>query len=454
MSDADLDGLTDEEQGPEEKRSNRRYWSNKGKFYHENVGDDLIEFQHARYIEGMPAIWDAFAGRYRIGYDAWDAAIVDLTSGTTTRHRAEVTNYLHIVAPRFDQGDTHLIACANGVIDPWQDDYYKLDDDGHSSSFTLNTPDLNIPNVLPVDWNPYVYDSDTDLALQAFSCGDEETRIVLEEIVAACIYRGRELQNMAVLIGSGGNGKSVFLHMLFGLLGSENVSAIDLRNVGKRFMQAPLMGRLANIGDDIADGIIEAGPLSIVKKIVTGDAISSEQKYRPPDTIRPYASLIFSANQFPRLADYSGGMLDRIHGVPFAADFRHDPERRVTNISEILDTEESRQYLLNLALGRLPDLVRRGGFFPTIYAENMREAVLNDNDSVAYWIDADGIRQSHVDGRAVSDVYSSYRTFCENAGRKPVEQRAFTSRVNRRLGTITRKDVYSAGRQVRGFHAQ
>lgn len=451
MSDSDLDELTETEQQPVERRS---YWNDKcTKFYHENMTNDLIELHHARFIDGMPAIWDGFSGRYRIGYDAWDAAIVELTQGTTVNQRREVTSLLRIRAPRIDQGDTHLVACANGVIDPWQDGYDVLDDDGHSSGFIFNTPDLNIPNVLPVDWNPDAYDEATDNALNQFSCWDDETRAVLEEVLAACIYRGRELQNMAVLIGNGGNGKSVFLRMLMGLLGRENVSTIDLRDIGRRFMQAPLVGKLANVGDDIADGIIEAAPLSIVKKIVTGDAISVEEKYRAVDTFRPYASLVFSANQFPRLADYTGGMLDRIHGVHFAADFRHNPDVRVTNIWELLDTDISRQYLLKLALARLPALVSRGGFTPTSYSKTMREAVLNDNDSVAYWIDTEGIRQSHVSGRAVSEVYSMYRSFCENAGRKPVEQRAFTSRVNKRLDTFTNKDVYLGGRQVRGFHA-
>ncbi len=452
MSDKDLGELTEGEQAPVKRRT---YWSDKHtKFYHENMGLDLMAHRHARYIEGIPAIWDDLDRRYLIGYAAWDAAVVDLADGTTTNHRKEVASYLHIVAPRCQQGDPHLIACANGIVNPWVEGYDDLDADGHSDGFIFNTPDLNIPNVLPVAWNPNTYDEATDRALDAFACGDPETRIVLEEVMAACIYRGRELQTMAVLIGTGGNGKSVFLRMLQGLVGEGNYSTVDLRDVGRRFMQAPIVGKLVNVGDDIADGIIDSAPLSVVKKIVTGDAITIEEKYRTPDSVRPYCTLVFAANQFPRLADYSGGMLDRIHGIPFAADFRHDPQRRVSNIWDTLDTEQSRQYMLNLALRRLPQLVARGGFMPTRYSEDMRESVANDNDSVMYWISNDGIRQSHIDGMAVSDAYGQYKGFCDSAGRKPVEQRAFTLRVNRHLNMVTRKDVYSRGRQVRGFHAQ
>lgn len=440
----------------QDKAERREYWSaSHGKFYHEAMARDLIDIRCARFIDGMPCSWDAYEGRFRIGHDAWAADMVDLTSGTTTAHRKEVASYLHLVAPRFEQGDAHLIACANGVVDPWCEGFEELDADGYSPGFTLNSPEQNIPNVLPVEWDPTAYDEATDEALDAFSCGDPLTRANLEEVLAACVYRGRyELQNMAVLVGEGGNGKSVFLHMLEGLLGPENYAAIDLRDVGRRFMQAPLVGKLANIGDDIADGIVDAGPLSVVKKIVTGDSLTIEEKFGHPYTVRPYATLVFAANRFPRLADYSGGMLDRIFAIRFDADFRHDGARRVTDISERLATERSRQYLLNLALRRLPALVRRGGFTPTPYSEAMRETVRLTNDSVGFWIDNEGVRPSHVDGRAVGEIYAMYKDFCHGAGRSPVEQRTFTTRVNRQLGTTTAKDVYSCGRQVRGFHAQ
>lgn len=445
------DGFADEEQGPPK---NRAYWSDKGgKFYHENMARDLIDLRSARFIDGMPAIWDGLAGRYRIGYAEWDAAIVDLTSGTSTRQRREVADYLNIIAPRCRQGDPHLIACANGIVNPWAEGYDEADQDGNQLGLAENDPELNIPNVLPVNWNPNAYDAATDKALDAFANYDPETRLNLEEILAACVYRGREVQTMAVAVGTGGNGKSVFMRMLEGLLGADNYSTVDLRDIGRRFMQAPLVGVLANLGDDISDGLIEAAPLSIIKKVVSADTITVEEKYRSPQNFRPYASLVFAANEFPRLADYTTGMLDRIHGVRFTADFRHNPERRVTNMAELLDTDQSRQYLLRLAMTRLPNLVRRGSYTPTAYSVAMRDGLQKDNDSVSYWIDSDGIRANTVSGRSVSSVYLDYKSFCEGAGRRPVEQRAFTVRVNRYLGTRTAKNVYELGRQVRGFYA-
>ena len=44
--------------------------------------------------------------------------------------------------------------------------------------------------------------------------------------------------------------------MITYLLGGENVSALDLGELGDRFKTAELFGKLANIGDDIGDEFI------------------------------------------------------------------------------------------------------------------------------------------------------------------------------------------------------
>ena len=442
-----VDGLADEEQAVQ----TRVYRGDKGKFYHENVARDMIDLHNARLIDNAPAVWDSLSGRYLMGFDAWDRCVMNMVDGTTMRQRKEVAEFLRLQAPRRRQGDVHLIACANGVINPWAEGYDETNDDGSPVGLIENTPEMNIPNVIPTAFNPLAYDEATDRALDDFSCGDMAVRTNLEEILAACIYRGTEVQCMPVLVGHGGNGKSTFMQMLSGLVGEDNVSAVSLDDLGKRFMQAPLVGKLANVGDDIADGFIESGPLAVIRKIVTGEPVSCEEKYRQPVRATIYATQVFSANVFPKLADSTTGMIDRIHGVRFAADFRHNPERRVAGMARTLDSDASRQYLLNLALRRLPALVKRGAYTSTTYSESMHSSIELDNDTVAYWIDADAIELQDINGRPVSEVYNDYQSSCRDAGGKPVSQRVFSMRVNRIMGTVTEKCVNIGGRQVRGF---
>lgn len=62
------------------------------------------------------------------------------------------------------------------------------------------------------------------------------------------------------------------------ILGDENISALDLKELGDRFNTSMMFGKLANIGDDIGDDFLQGSQVSIFKKIVTGNRIKAERK--------------------------------------------------------------------------------------------------------------------------------------------------------------------------------
>ena len=59
-----------------------------------------------------------------------------------------------------------------------------------------------------------------------------------------------------MLTGEKRNGKSTFLSLIENLLGRDNCTSLDLKELGDRFKTAELFGKLANIGDDIGDEFI------------------------------------------------------------------------------------------------------------------------------------------------------------------------------------------------------
>ena len=59
-----------------------------------------------------------------------------------------------------------------------------------------------------------------------------------------------------MLIGTGANGKSTYLNMLKHLLGQKNTSSLGLKNLDEKFATVMMFGKLANIGDDISDKMV------------------------------------------------------------------------------------------------------------------------------------------------------------------------------------------------------
>ena len=153
------------------------------------------------------------------------------------------------------------------------------------------------------------------------SCGDAEIRALLEEVGGMCLYRDNTIGGgkAVILTGDKSNGKSTFISMLQAMLGADNVSNLDFKELDGKFSTAMLFGKLANLGDDISDSYKE--DVAIFKKIVTGEPIKAEEKGKPPFNFKPYVKLVFSANSIPRINDSTGAALRRLLIIPLNAKF-------------------------------------------------------------------------------------------------------------------------------------
>ena len=118
------------------------------------------------------------------------------------------------------------------------------------------TPDMIVTNRIPHDYNPEAYDELMDKTLNKISCDDDTVRALLEECVGYCLYRRNERKKAFILTGSGNNGKSTFLDCVKALLGEDNISALDLKEIGDRFSTSMMFGKLANIGVEIGDDLV------------------------------------------------------------------------------------------------------------------------------------------------------------------------------------------------------
>lgn len=415
------------------------FWD-KRTFLHENMGNYLMDEYHACLMGGAPALWDDALDHYVVSYDAWAKAIIDTTSDTRTSHRNEVSEYLKLRAPRLDPCSMpQYIAVANGVVDPFKDGFGGLDEDGNTVGFYLNSPDFPICNVLPVTFDPNAYDEATDRWLDSYCDGDEGMRVNLEEVFALCIYRGADVQQSVWCLGEGGNGKSTYLNVLQRFVGKENCSSIDMDDLSGRFNLPEMVGKLANIGDDQLVTKIDARSCKVFKKAVVGSELEVEQKHQPRYKVRPYCAFVFSLNKFPQLADTSDGMLDRLHVINFSKRFRFT-DTQVNRMEDVLDTDVSRSYLLNLALKRLPDLVRRGGMTPTAFSRKQRREIELDSNSVAAFAH-ECLTADNVVNQQRDELYADYTRFCETWGfDAPVNPRTFSQRIGRRFNVVARHD--------------
>ena len=189
------------------------------------------------------------------------------------------------------------------------------------------SPNLVITNRIPWDYRENAKCELVDKTISKLACGDRQIISLLEEMAGYCFFRRNELRKAFILTGDKGNGKSTYIAMLMTMLGEENTSALDLKELGDRFKTAEIFRKLANLGDDIGDEFI--GDTAVFKKLVSGDRVTAEKKGQDPFAFSNYAKMIFSANTLPRVKDRTGAVIDRLLVIPFNAKFsKSDPDYR------------------------------------------------------------------------------------------------------------------------------
>lgn len=236
-----------------------------------------------------------------------------------------------------------------------------------------------------------------------------------------------------ILTGGGSNGKSSYLKIVRKLSGDENTSSLDLKELNMRFKTAELFGKLANIGDDISGEYIKDN--SEFKKLVTGESLNVERKGRDPFDFTNYAKLIFSANRMPRINDTSSGLMRRLMMIPFNAKFSASDPDYDPFIQDKLISDESMQYVLNLAINGLKRLLKNKKFSPskTIEKEISNYEVQN-NPILGFLQDTD----TKVENEVTGDVFRLYQVWCADNGYQHVAANTFTREMNRILGFETK----------------
>lgn len=412
-------------------------------FDHVRVADEMLADRCACYIDGAPAVWDGM--RYRVGWDALDLAIIKAAPRSKMKDRSEVRDYLRLVMPHEKAAPEKYIAFDNGVLDV------------ETGDLLAPTPSLRIPSVIPHSWRPFAQSDYLDQTLTRLACGDPSVEMNLCEVLGLCMMRSAKYGYAAVLLGKQGdnasNGKSTYIKLLANVLGDENYVAMDLETIGEKYQAAQLMGKLANLGDDISSNFKRSLGLSIVKKVITGDAIYSDVKNKPGVTFATTCTLVLSANRFPNMEDADDGIMRRLHPIRFNAKFSPSDPDYDPDVSKKLAQEEVVEAAIKRGVAGLRRVMRNNGLTPNDESVKIVGQIRVDNSSLLQWMDDRGYTRESLVGWTAGTAYEDYRRWCEDSGvRHPFTKHNFGREVSDKLN-LEARSVYDVemGRTARRY---
>jgi len=195
----------------------------------------------------------------------------------------------------------------------------------------------------------------------------QEYHLLVEEILGCALVGDNRHERLILMVGPGGNGKSVLLKLATALVGVENAAHVPLQElVDQPFYRAELIGKRLNVYADIEQ--VSPKQQGILKALVSGDPILADRKYRDPVSFSNHAVMIFSCNELPDLGGKTYSIQRRLIVIPFRKTF--SGEEADKELIDKLTTPMEIPGLINLALTGYQRFLKQGDF--TVPAESKR----------------------------------------------------------------------------------
>lgn len=322
------------------------------KWLHDKFGSFLINKLHIYTSNESLYLYKDSEGIFvRNDYDILKA-IQFYVSNAKETFRKEVVKYCLISAPEFNsEADINIIGCKNCAFNI------------ETNQSLAYAPELFLQHKITANYDANAYDVNVDNFLNNITLNNKDLRKLIEEMIGYCLYRNVRYQKCFILSGGGSNGKSTLLDMIIAFLGTNNTSALSLKNLQDKFKIAQIKDKLANINDDVSNERIT--DTELFKKLVVGGEFEAEQKNKNPFKMRNFAKIILSANEIPKSSDKSEGYFRRFIFIPLKAKFTSDMPTYDPNILDKITTDNAKSYLLNLAIAGLKRLKSNGRFTET-----------------------------------------------------------------------------------------
>lgn len=172
---------------------------------------------------------------------------------------------------------------------------------------------------------------------------EAEDREVVQMLMGLCLVPDTRYNVFFLLVGKGGEGKSVLLHVIVSMLGDANVCNVPFSKFTDKFSIGLLTEHLVNIigeGDtelprDVGLGRVEG----VLKDVCDGGLLPVEHKFHEPSKARAMARCLAASNAIPSFYDRSEAIWDRLRVLPFNVRIRGTPKEDTTLRQRIVTTE-------------------------------------------------------------------------------------------------------------------
>lgn len=316
-----------------------------------------------------------------------------------------------------------ILNLRNGVLLLDQDCKFVPHDEGFFSSIQLKNdydPEATCPLFLKF----------VDEIMESVT----EKKLLLQEIAGYVLFPDNSLEKAFFLIGSGGNGKGVFINILQEVFGEENCSAVEPSKFNSDF--DPIMLRYALVNLCTEARVDMKSSEARFKGIVSGDPITAAHKGVDAIKFRPRCKIITSCNDFVNSNDMSHAFLRRLKFVKFNRNY----EQLGIQDTELLSKLKGEiPGILNWAIEGYRRLRANKRFTTTLEEKQVKDEFLENMNPLVSFI-KEKLIDVYDELFTIKELFRDYISWCKDFNTTPMSQTRF-SRTLKTLMASMRPDV-------------
>lgn len=285
---------------------------------------------------------------------------------------------------------------------------------------------------------------------------DEEPRRQenLQFIAGYTLFSDCRHQKVFILVGSGGNGKSVYLEIIQKLFGDSNVTHVEPTGLTNEFQRIHLKDSLLNIGSDINSDFTRGEIREWLLKIADGTSIQACYKGMDHVNFTPRCKLVYACNALPT-TEIINGLNRRMQFVDFPCQYVEVPDpkkprQKPRDISLTGKLLAELPGIFNWAYEGYKLLNTVGYFTDTPEQYSLLHQFEQTSNPVMVFCEDNAFEGE----RTREELYNRYKEWCEDTGHKPLSRERFIPKFRDCMGDrITGESQVRRGdRRVRVFH--
>lgn len=304
------------------------------------------------------------------------------------------------------------------------------------------------------------YDYDPDAKCQTWEkfiddVTDEEPhrQEILQFIAGYTLFPDCRHQKVFILVGSGGNGKSVYLEIIQKLFGDDNVTHVEPTGLAEAFQRIRLKDSLLNIGSDINSDFSRGEIREWLLKIADGTSVQACYKGLNHIDFIPRCKLVYACNAMPT-AEIINGLNRRMQFVDFPCQYVETPDpanrkQKQRDVGIVPKLLAELPGIFNWAYAGYKLLMTVGYFTDAPEQDDLMLQFEQTSNPVMVFCD-----ERNFAGRLARDeIYEWYREWCDGTGHKPLSREKFIPKFRDVMGDriVDEFRKNDGGKTIRGF---